>query len=80
MNIKYRFMEHGLRQHELAAEINRRMRADGVDLRCGRCCVSLVLSKMASGKTMTPKELKVSTYLMAMERELWDGKAWQKDH
>ena len=63
-------MEAGMRQHELAAEIKRRMANDGVDLVCGRCCVSLTLSKMASGKPMTPKEQRVAAYLLAMEREL----------
>lgn len=76
MNIKYRFMEAGKRQHHLAAEVDRRMKADGVDLVCGRCCVSLTLSKLASGKTMTPKEQRVSMYLLDMLEELEHGKAW----
>lgn len=75
MSIKYQFMQAGLTQIELAAEVSSRMKQDGVNMVCDRSCVSLTMTKQAKGLPMSEKEQKVYAYLMKMSEELEHGKA-----
>lgn len=75
MSIKYKFMAAGLTQVELAAEVGKRMEADGLSMVCDRSCVSLTLTKQAKGIPLSEKEQKVYGYLLDILEELEHGKA-----
>jgi uncharacterized protein YeeX (DUF496 family) len=70
MNIKYKFMDLGMTQIELADIVSKRMKEDGVNMVCDRCCVSLTLSKQKRGLPLTEKEQKVYGYLLNILEEL----------
>lgn len=75
MSIKFKFMGAGLTQTKLAAEVEKRMKSDGLDMVCDRSCVSLTLSKKENGYRTTEKEEKVYMYLLDILEELEHGKA-----
>lgn len=75
MSIKYKFMEAGITQVELAAKITERMKRDGVDMVCDRTVISLAMTKQAKGLPMTEKEQVVYRYLLDILEELEHGKA-----
>lgn len=80
MSVKYRFMQAGITQAELAGMIEGVLKSRDSTWHCAQCDVSQVFGKVSRQDRLTEKDQAIYNIALDILEDLENGKTEEKDH